>query len=264
MRPVPLTEGRHIYVGDIHGCLHEFQALMQRVKLTPTDRVVCLGDFLDKGPFGAECVRWAQEQEYQGVQGNHEERYLRYIRHQGRGESIKGFVHPMGSLTTDEQEQLAKLTPVNLAWLRAMPALDVMGPIVAVHGGLLPGLSLRDQPLDKVLRVRWLKPNLEPAAVDYTTDPPTIPEGALLWTDVYDQPEWVVYGHEAHSLDEPFITKTPGGALTFGIDTGCVHGGHLTALIVPNLQPDKWAIEQVPSARKYAPMHRTCHPSNRT
>jgi serine/threonine protein phosphatase 1 len=41
---------RLLAVGDIHGCLSAFDDLLDRVRPTPDDVVVALGDFVDRGP----------------------------------------------------------------------------------------------------------------------------------------------------------------------------------------------------------------------
>jgi serine/threonine protein phosphatase 1 len=43
-------KGRLIAVGDIHGCLDQLQALIAKINPRPTDRLVFLGDYVDRGP----------------------------------------------------------------------------------------------------------------------------------------------------------------------------------------------------------------------
>ena len=46
-----LDEGQKVWaIGDIHGHLGTFRALIHRLRLDPEDRVVCLGDMIDRGP----------------------------------------------------------------------------------------------------------------------------------------------------------------------------------------------------------------------
>ncbi len=40
--------GRLIAVGDIHGCYHEFSDLLEQLELTGGDRVVLLGDLVNR------------------------------------------------------------------------------------------------------------------------------------------------------------------------------------------------------------------------
>ena len=41
---------RTIIIGDIHGCVEEFDALIDTLAPTPADTVALCGDLVDKGP----------------------------------------------------------------------------------------------------------------------------------------------------------------------------------------------------------------------
>src|SRR5262245_50687184 len=41
---------RLLAIGDIHGCSRALDALLIAVKLTPQDRLIFLGDYVDRGP----------------------------------------------------------------------------------------------------------------------------------------------------------------------------------------------------------------------
>ena len=41
---------RILAIGDIHGCSVAFDTLMETVQLQPTDRIITLGDYVDRGP----------------------------------------------------------------------------------------------------------------------------------------------------------------------------------------------------------------------
>jgi predicted phosphodiesterase len=42
--------GRLIAIGDIHGCHQEFGDLLDRLALTREDRLILLGDLVNRGP----------------------------------------------------------------------------------------------------------------------------------------------------------------------------------------------------------------------
>ncbi len=86
---------RTILIGDLHGCLEEFRDLIDRLAVTADDRVVCLGDFLDKGPFPVECVQFARTSGFDAVLGNHEEKALRWLRHQNRAKLDPEYKNPI-------------------------------------------------------------------------------------------------------------------------------------------------------------------------
>lgn len=68
---------RTLAVGDIHGCLNSLRTLMAFVKLLPTDRLVLLGDYIDRGPDSRGVIDWILEKrqsvEIISLRGNHEE-----------------------------------------------------------------------------------------------------------------------------------------------------------------------------------------------
>lgn len=236
---------RLIFIGDIHGCLKEFQELVDVVAPTETDRVICVGDFMDKGPEPAACVRFARERGFESVLGNHEERHLRWRRHQQRQRVDPTYQNPMRSFTPEDLFQNSLLDEEDLQWLSFLPLyLRPLHNLVVVHGGLLPGLALDAQPEDKILRARWLKPNGEFIPYDHYDQHPDRQH----WTALYDGPYDVVYGHEAFSLMGPKIDRGDFGTY-YGIDTGCVYGGHLTALVWVN---GFWGVTQVKAKKTYA------------
>lgn len=51
---------RLVVIGDVHGCIEELEALLARVRLVASDRVVFLGDLVDRGPESAAVVRLAR------------------------------------------------------------------------------------------------------------------------------------------------------------------------------------------------------------
>ena len=58
------------------------------------------------------------------------------------------------------------------------------------------------------------------------------PENSVLWADVYDGDVNIVYGHNVYDLITPHVTVNEKGYKTWGLDTGCVFGGHLTCLVI--------------------------------
>ena len=45
-----------IVVTDIHGCLEELESVWAQAGFDPeTDKLICLGDLMDRGPYSFEC-----------------------------------------------------------------------------------------------------------------------------------------------------------------------------------------------------------------
>ena len=252
---------RVIVVGDVHGCLGEFQALvMDKLGFQPGDRVILLGDLMDKGPKPLECLRWAQEQGFGAVASNHEAYHaVRYRRRQafiekGRPDNSKPWPHP------EDEETNRLLTEEDVRWIESLPPWTTIVPgWVAVHGGFNPNLPLEQQDPEKVRNMRYVDEAGKNVPIDYSTPGgPKKPAGTIHWADRWQGPDSVIYGHEAFSLSNPRVTgKAVANRIvqTVGIDTGCVHGGRLTALEFVTLRAGThyhYKVEQVPSRQIYA------------
>jgi serine/threonine protein phosphatase 1 len=72
--------GRTLVIGDIHGSLKAFDALLAAIALTPEDHLVLLGDYVDRGPDSAGVIRRIIELKAQcqvtAIRGNHEDMML--------------------------------------------------------------------------------------------------------------------------------------------------------------------------------------------
>lgn len=66
--------GRDFVVGDLHGCFDELHALLTGVKFDPSsDRLISVGDLVDRGPLNMECVDLVYQPWFHCVRGNHEQ-----------------------------------------------------------------------------------------------------------------------------------------------------------------------------------------------
>src|SRR5262250_33966 len=71
---------RTLIIGDIHGCYDELRDLFDAVALVADDRVVSVGDLVDRGPQPGEVVRWFRERAGAVViMGNHERKHVRQV-----------------------------------------------------------------------------------------------------------------------------------------------------------------------------------------
>lgn len=71
--------GRDFFVGDIHGCFERLTEALAAVQFDPgQDRLISVGDLLDRGPFSEKAVEWLRQPFFYGVRGNHEDLYLRW------------------------------------------------------------------------------------------------------------------------------------------------------------------------------------------
>lgn len=70
--------GRLIAIGDIHGRMRMLDGLIKQIEPQESDRLVFLGDYIDRGPESFEVVEYliALKQKYQNtifLRGNHED-----------------------------------------------------------------------------------------------------------------------------------------------------------------------------------------------
>lgn len=250
---------RTAVIGDVHGCLTELQELVARFDPQPSDQIVFVGDLLDKGPYPAETVGYVRSLGALMVLGNHEEKHLRWRQHEDRRRVNSKYVNPMRPLRPEAARANEALSVEDVEWLRGLPTfLEVAPGWVVVHGGLF-SLSLQAHQANKKTseecrRLRWLDAAGKHAAVTYDEEgrPTMSEEGVRHWTEVYDGTYNVIYGHEAFSLSDPRIDRKPQGTACYGIDTGVVHGGRLTAIV---LEPEKpVAFLQVKARAVYLPV----------
>ncbi|MDZ7628755.1 MAG: metallophosphoesterase [Parvularculaceae bacterium] len=72
--------GRDFVVGDLHGCIAEFDRLLRRIGFDfQKDRMFSVGDLVDRGPESMECLRLLRESWFFAVKGNHEDMMLQAI-----------------------------------------------------------------------------------------------------------------------------------------------------------------------------------------
>lgn len=200
---------RTIAIGDVHGCADEFEELLNALELEPKDRVIQVGDLVNRGPDSHRVIELAREFKVEAIMGNHELRLLSAHR-KDKSSLLKDYDRP-----TFEQ-----LTPKDWKFLEAMPRFIYIDKIdtVLVHGGFLPGEPWQTQSLETITSIQVIDKKGKAAK---RSDAPE----AAPWADSWCGSPFVVYGH----TPRPNVLERTG---SIGIDTGCVYGGHLTAYMI--------------------------------
>lgn len=222
-----VPEGERYYViGDIHGRLDLFHALIEAIEADDAARrgaqttVVLLGDLIDRGPESAgvidRAIEWAQTRDLRCIAGNHEEMFLEsfedremlrhFVKHGGR-ETILSYGikrKHYNELTIKElQGQLPDLVPDHhREFLSGFEDMIIAGDYVFVHAGLNPKRALEDQ---KTADLRWIR------------------ERFLKHNEPFSHV--VVHGHTIFEEIERTDHR-------IGIDTGAFRTGRLTALVL--------------------------------
>jgi hypothetical protein len=220
---------RTVIVGDLHGCRAELEALLAKAAFSSDDRLVMVGDLVVRGPDPAGALDLLLKLGARAVRGNHEDRLLRCR----EGSTAAGDA---------QREAMAALKGRHWAFLEALPLwLDLPEHGVrVVHAGVVPGVPIEQQSPRALMWMRCLD----------AAGRPVEKRGEALWGAAYRGPPHVVFGHNA--ADEPQIHPD-----ATGLDTGCVYGGRLTALVLPPGAPpparDRGdALVSVKARRRYA------------
>lgn len=246
---------RTAIVGDVHGMLAALRELIAQLQLAAGDRLIFVGDLVDKGPEPAGVLHHlaglAATAPYDIVlvDGNHEDRHRRYQRNLVERPAIAA---QQAAEAPELPALAAELTGDGRAFLNtAVPFYRLCAhDVLIVHGGI-PGdmrrfpagvreaeqFAGRDRDrFRKVLRTRFID-----AATGGFVGLGHEKPGDPFWADAYDgRFGHVVFGHQ------PFLDGPAEFAHATGIDTGAVHGGALTALVLPETGPRSYVKVRTP------------------
>lgn len=213
-------ETRTLVVGDIHGCFDELLALVDAAGISDTDRIVCVGDLIDRGPQPWEVVDFfrSRPDTRQSVLGNHE---WKHMRHADSPEI------PSRAGAETRRAMGAKRYAEAIDYFRTLPLWLELPEALVVHAGVDPIISL-DKTDPKLImgvnsRARVGFDGLSPWWFD---------DSRLLL------PKPVVFGH--HVFAE--VARGVRGNV-WGINTGAGYGAPLSGLLLPEFR-----IVSVPTA----------------
>ncbi|NBP56422.1 serine/threonine protein phosphatase [bacterium] len=244
---------RTIIVGDIHGCLDEFRTLVDRVGYRQgEDRLICAGDLVDRGPDSAGVVRYAMNIGAEAIRGNHDAKLLRRRGHMMRSAINPQYRNPMHP-DPDQEHTISQLSDMEVAWLSGLSYYIELPEFntVVVHAGFLPGRSLIKQSPETMTMVRYVHP------VEYRMMPLIVPgfrkpEGSVFWAEIWDGTQDVIFGHTVVGREWIKHWNAPSGARCYGIDTGCVFGGRLSAMILDMNMPHGREVVQINATREHS------------
>jgi bis(5'-nucleosyl)-tetraphosphatase (symmetrical) len=214
---------RTIIVGDIHGCIEEFEELIQALKYDKRyDRLILLGDLIDRGPNSPAVVQMARKMDLECVMGNHEYKFLKWFKSSGSQSDVY-----------DKSDFYHQLTDDDINYIFRMPThIKLANNIIAVHAGVKPGISISNQSKHDLMYLRYVDANQNTIKLKKIATLGKEGAGAHFWTEFWYGPESIIYGHHVHSMSEPHIEEIYPGVICYGLDTGCCFGGHLSAMIL--------------------------------
>lgn len=237
-------------IGDVHGCLDELLALLDRLGYAVTRdrdgtavdathpegrRMVFVGDLVDRGPSSVGVLRLVMGMTAAGhalaVPGNHESKLIRAL--DGRAVQVShGLERTLAELAEESEEFRVAVRE----WCYRLVSHLVLddGRLVVAHAGLKEAYHGRTSG-----RVRAF-------ALYGDTTGETDEYGLPVrypWAEEYRGRAMVVYGHTpTPTLD--WVNNT------LCVDTGCVFGGRLSALRYPEretVQVDAYAVHYEPA-----------------
>lgn len=210
---------RTVIIGDVHGCRSELEALLDRVAFSGGDRLVFVGDLVARGPDSLGVLDVARTTGAIVVRGNHEQKLLDW-RH-ARTNWIRGEAAAKPPIGRMHRDLARSLRPVDWTLLETSPLffdLPEHGGRV-VHAGLVPGVAFDAQDPQTLMRIRTVR----------VPGPKRGKTNNVLWGAAYGGPPQIVFGHNA----APGLQLHPWAT---GLDTGCVYGGRLTAMVLASGQ----------------------------
>jgi len=229
-------------ISDVHGCVDELKSLYNALCYLSLDAIWHVGDLLDRGPDSGGVVAFCRENGIQGVCGNHEHSILSRIKSQANKQNV--IFNPA------KDQTIAQLSEADIEYLKDLPRLHVFDDLntVLVHGGLWPVLPLWAQPFS-IHHLQLIHKHRYPDSrwwgydkVHDRTEEQNTADGWHRWYTVHNGAQRIVYGHSV--FREPMVVNN-----TYGIDTGCVYGGKLTAAIISDVEEVKFV--QVPAKQAY-------------
>ena len=159
-----VEDGHRVFVvGDIHGHLATFKALLHRLRLKPEDRVVCLGDMVDRGPDSAGLIALLRSHpQLICIKGNHEQMAIQCVRPDGRFEAWQPWMERGGKSTyasyivqsEGDLWEAKRAMLDDFMWLDTLPTQIVLDEHRLVHAGYDPRMPLDMQGEKELLWIR--------------------------------------------------------------------------------------------------------------
>ncbi|KAM3088082.1 hypothetical protein ACMFMG_002139 [Clarireedia jacksonii] len=238
---------RLIIVGDVHGMKGALVDLLAKVNFDEKhDHLILAGDMISKGPDSAGVVDLAMRLGASGVRGNHEDRII--LAHAdmiqkhletsmdapGPSEDPEKKIDGLEEASFNhgdykDRALVRELGEKRIKWLKKCPVilrvghLEGMAEVVVVHAGLAPGVALEKQDPSMVMNMRTIVDGV-----------PSDRREGKAWAKVWNKHQkslpkkertTVIYGHDSKKGLQ--LNK-----YSMGIDTGCLKGGKLTAVVI--------------------------------
>jgi serine/threonine protein phosphatase 1 len=208
-QPAPL---RTFVIGDVHGEVGLLRKLIARLEPQPSDRLIFLGDYVDRGEDSRAVIDYVLELreifECICLKGNHEDMLLDYLEEDCARYGPLVFLFNGGVATlesygaTDAEDLRQKMPAEHLALLHALVERFEDEHYIYVHAGLAPEPALEEHFASHL----WIR-------------------DSFIWSRKSFGKK-VIFGHTPQPAPLVMANK-------IGLDTGAFYSGVLTALEIP-------------------------------
>jgi len=141
-------------IGDVHGCLYTLKSLFENIKDRCT-KIFSVGDLIDRGPYSKEVVQFCIDNNIMPVRGNHEDMLLKAIEntsgnfwnrskdidlyfYNGGDKAQKSYIN---SRSQNDFDIFKKELESNghLEWIKSFPLRYESKVLVISHAGIIDG-----------------------------------------------------------------------------------------------------------------------------
>jgi len=203
-------------IGDIHGRLDLLRKAQSAIAADAGSRakgaphtVICLGDYVDRGPDSKGVVEALMElaagSAWVCLKGNHEDLMIEALRSERRS-AVRRWIDTVGDETLASYGGQDAVPHRHLDWLEGLPLYRRDAHRLYVHAGIAPGVPPEDQDAQTLM---WIR---EPFL--------TAPAEAL--------PCHVVHGHTPKWRGKPEMTRPELLPHRTNLDTGAAWTGVLS------------------------------------
>lgn len=201
-----------LVIGDIHGCFEELTELVEKAGLTRDDKIIALGDIVDRGPDSLSVIDFfSSNTNHFSILGNHEAKHLKISSRNSKPSPAQ--IITKKKISTEEYTRI-------ISFFSTLPNYIDLPEALLIHAYLEPGIELNNQ------RRHILTGTLSADIYIRRTFPKP-------WYEYYNGEKPVIAGHHDYSeKGVPMVIMDK----VYLIDTGCCYGKKLTGLLLPDFK----------------------------
>jgi len=198
-------------IGDIHGCHQTLLTLLDKIdEYGDVNKIYTVGDLIDRGPSSKHVVQEVIDRKIQPVMGNHEDMFMNFMN------DVDGYTFFMngGQKTIESYGDREDIPQEHIDFLSNLPYFIETEDFILSHAGVSTMIKKSGH--------NW-------RGGDFMA------KQELLWNrdNTATMEKLQIFGHTPK--DEVHKINRNGETIAVNLDTGCVLGYSLSALILPTL-----------------------------